>query len=38
VNIGEELVGSYLQHIRGCDFIQKNLFIPDVQGEIDYDL
>jgi hypothetical protein len=35
MNIGEELVASYLQHFRGCDFIQKNLYTPDVQGEID---
>ncbi|MDV6340671.1 hypothetical protein R2083_02740 [Nitrosomonas sp. Is35] len=35
LNIGEELVASYLEHIKGCDFIQKNLYTPDVQGEID---
>lgn len=35
MNIGEELVASYLENIKGCDFIQKNLYTPDAQGEID---
>jgi hypothetical protein len=35
LNLGEELVSSYLEYIKGCDFIQKNLYTPDVQGEID---
>ena len=35
VNIGEEIVAAYLQHIKGCEFIQQNLYTPDVQGEID---
>lgn len=35
MNIGEELVASYLENIKGCDFIQQNLYTPDVQGEID---
>jgi hypothetical protein len=35
VNIGEELVAAYLQHIKGCQFTQQNLYTPDVQGEID---
>ena len=34
-NFGEELVASYLEYIKGCDFIQRNLYTPDVQGEID---
>lgn len=34
-NLGEELVASYLEYINGCDFIQKNLYTPDIQGEID---
>lgn len=34
-NIGEAIVGAYLQHIRGCEFVQYNLHTPDVQGEID---
>lgn len=35
MNIGEELVAAYLEYIEGCDFIQQNLYTPDVQGEID---
>lgn len=35
MNIGEELVASYLRHIKGCDFTQQNLYTPDEQGEID---
>jgi len=35
MNIGEEIVAAYLQFIKGCEFIQKNLYTPDVQGEID---
>lgn len=35
VNIGEQLVASYLQYIRKCDFIQTNLYTVDTQGEID---
>jgi hypothetical protein len=34
-NLGEELVASYLEYIKDCDFIQQNLYTPDVQGEID---
>jgi hypothetical protein len=34
-NVGEEIAGLYLQIERGCDFIQYNLYTPDVQGEID---
>jgi hypothetical protein len=34
-NIGEAIVGAYLQHIRECEFVQYNLHTPDVQGEID---
>ena len=34
-NIGEEIVGCYLQDIVGCNFVQYNLHHPDVQGEID---
>jgi len=32
---GEELVGEYLRHIGGCEFVQYNLRTPEVQGEID---
>jgi len=35
VNVGEELAAAYLEHIKGCEFVQKNLYTPDVQGEID---
>ena len=35
INIGEEIVAAYLQHIKGCEFIQQNLYTPDVQGEMD---
>jgi len=34
-NIGETLVGDYLKVILGCDFVEFNLYTPDVQGEID---
>jgi len=35
INLGEELVASYLEYIKNCEFIQQNLYTPDVQGEID---
>jgi Holliday junction resolvase-like predicted endonuclease len=35
MNVGEEIVIAYLQNIKGCEFIQQNLYTPDVQGEID---
>lgn len=35
INVGEQLVSSYLQYIRRCDFIQTNLYTVDTQGEID---
>lgn len=35
INLGEEIVATYLQYIKGCEFIQQNLYTPDVQGEID---
>ena len=35
MNIGEEIVMAYLQYIKGCEFIQSNLYIPDIQGELD---
>ena len=34
LNVGEQLVSSYLRYIRKCDFIQTNLYTVDVQGEI----
>jgi hypothetical protein len=35
MNIGEELVADYLRFIKGCEFVEKNLYTKDVQGEID---
>jgi hypothetical protein len=35
MNIGEEICGEWLRHVKGCEFIQYNLKTPDVQGEID---
>jgi hypothetical protein len=35
MNVGEQLVSSYLRYIRKCDLIQTNLYTVDVQGEID---
>jgi nitrogen regulatory protein PII-like uncharacterized protein len=35
MNIGEEIAMAYLHYIKKCDFIQSNLYIPDIQGEID---
>lgn len=35
INLEEELVAAYLENIKGCEFIQQNLYTPDVQGEID---
>lgn len=34
-NPGEEVVGEYLKYFLGCDFVEYNLYTPDVQGEID---
>jgi hypothetical protein len=35
INVGEQLVSSYLRYIRKCDFIQTNLYTVDAHGEID---
>ena len=35
MNVGEEIVMAYLKYIKGCDFIQSNLYTPDAHGEID---
>lgn len=35
LNVGEQLVASYLRYIRKCDFIQTNLYTVEAQGEID---
>ena len=34
-NPGEEVVGEYLKIILRCDFVEYNLYTPDIQGEID---
>ena len=26
INIGDEIVAAYLQYIKGCEFIQQNLY------------
>jgi hypothetical protein len=35
MNIGEEICGEWLRHVKKCEFIQYNLKTPDTQGEID---
>ncbi|WP_331156359.1 hypothetical protein [Steroidobacter sp.] len=35
MNVGEQLVSSYLRYIRNCEFIQANLYTVEAQGEID---
>lgn len=35
MNVGEQLVSSYLRHLKGCEFIQTNLYTIESQGEID---
>ena len=35
MNIGEQLVSSYLRYIRNCEFTQMNLYTVEAQGEID---
>lgn len=35
MNIGEEICGEWLRHVKQCEFVQYNLRTPDVQGEID---
>jgi len=32
---GEELVGTWLRYIEGCDFVDYNVVVPKGQGEID---
>jgi hypothetical protein len=34
-NPGERVVGDYLRYIKGCDFIDFNVYTKLVQGEID---
>lgn len=35
MNVGEELVSAYLEHGLKCEFVQKNLYTVEAQGEID---
>ena len=35
MNVGEQLVSSYLRYVRGCEFIQTNLYTVEAHGEID---
>ncbi len=35
INVGEQIVSSYLKYVRGCEFIQTNLYTVETQGEID---
>jgi len=35
MNVGEQICGDWLQHVKGCEFIQFNLPYPDEQGELD---
>jgi hypothetical protein len=35
MNIGEEICGEWLRHVKHCEFIQYNLKTSDVQGEVD---
>jgi Holliday junction resolvase-like predicted endonuclease len=34
-NLGERLVGDYLRHVKGCDFVDFNVYTKTAQGEID---
>lgn len=34
-DIGENLVGSYLRYVVGCEFVVYNTQYPGIQGEID---
>ncbi|MGH7323118.1 MAG: hypothetical protein ACREJ9_00540 [Candidatus Rokuibacteriota bacterium] len=34
-NPGERLVGDWLRHIKGCDFVDFNVYTTKTQGEID---
>ena len=35
MNVGEEICGGWLRHVKGCEFVQYNLETTQVQGEID---
>jgi len=34
-NLGERLVGDFLRYIKGCDFVDFNVYTTATQGEID---
>jgi hypothetical protein len=34
-DIGESLVGGYLRHVLGCEFLLFDTYLPSEQGEID---
>jgi hypothetical protein len=34
-NPGERLVGDYLRYVKGCDFVDFNIYTTATQGEID---
>jgi hypothetical protein len=34
-NLGERLVGDYLRYVKGCDFVNFNVYTMATQGEID---
>ena len=34
-NPGERLVGDYLRYVKGCDFVDFNVYTTDSQGEVD---
>lgn len=35
MNVGEQLVADYLQHVKKCQFVGQNLPTSGEQGEID---
>lgn len=35
INVGEQIVSSYLRYIRRCEFVQTNLYTVESHGEID---
>ena len=35
INVGEQLVSSYLRYLQACEFTQMNLYTVESQGEID---
>ena len=35
LNVGEQLVSSYLRYVRSCNFIETNVYTGKSQGEID---